>query len=109
MDDVPIKDSTPFLLLSERMAYPCFCGKTRTKYIYHSEKWLCHQCWKLQSDNDECYRCQDCPRCVNEIGDKCPQVCAKCAFVAHEALGDTQMSDSEMILNLLNVALDKIG
>ena len=90
------------------MALSCFCGKTRTEHPTSLKLWLCHQCWKLQTDSVY-YQCGDNPKCQNVIGDRCPDVCSECAFVEHDAFPSQSENDQQMIMSTINGALDKIG
>ena len=92
----------------QKLALSCFCGKTRTEHQTALKLWLCHQCWKVQTDSIY-YQCGDCPNCTNLMGDKCPNVCAQCAFEQHDAFQSAQEIDDRTIFKSFEVALDKIG
>ena len=88
----------------------CYCGAEREEFDMDNdgEKWICHQCWKLQTSRTV-FACHDCPNCKNLFGDSYPIVCGKCNANKHDSFANAVDGDNQSISKLINIVLNKIG
>ena len=86
----------------------CHCGKVLKEHETSLSHWLCHRCWKLQNDSIY-YQCGDCPRCDNEIKDKCYQLCTECAFLTQHLFPNPDQNINSIIMNKIESTLDMIS
>ena len=71
-------------------------------------KWLCHQCWRMQTVNVY-VGCQHAPNCLNMISDRAPIICGECALSENAFVPNGNNNAEQMLINLLESELTAIG